>query len=659
MSEDRFEPGTGDTGGDAPAGLFSPRSRSDELMPLLRYLLAIVVTAAALGAQFLLFPEPGYAFLLFYPAVFVTSWIAGTGPGLLATLLSLVAADYLFIHPVGTFKIGTGTDHARAAIFAVMAILMSAANGRALRMQARERALMLASRRNEAQLQLIADALPVLISYIDRDLIYRFANRTYTEWFGLPVSEIIGHPVVDVIGPESLAGVRSRLDGVLRGEEARFDATLPYTRGGTRHIQATYQPHVGPEGRILGFTALVEDVTERKRAEIALREANERLRSAVDASELALTQVRSSEERFRAIFDRAGVGMAEADAATKRFIDVNPKYCELTGYTRDELLAMTFAELTHPDDRAADAAALARGDTSYEVEKRYIRKDGRVIWVHVSATLLTRAGASRSIAVIHDVTFRRRAEEALRAAVAARDEFLSIASHELKTPLTSVKLQTQFTKRLITRGDPDALRPDRVKKFIDSTDRQVERLSRLVDDMLDISRIASGRLTIARERFDLAEAVHDVVERLSPVLADSGCEVRVQAQPGAAGAWDRFRIEQVLVNLLTNAARYGAGKPIHVAVGRADGIATITVADEGRGIAKEDHARIFGRFERAIAAGDPSGLGLGLYIAREIVDRHGGRIEVESDIGRGAKFTVILPSTCEPDGGGDGAAKQA
>jgi signal transduction histidine kinase len=230
-----------------------------------------------------------------------------------------------------------------------------------------------------------------------------------------------------------------------------------------------------------------------------------------------------------------------------------------------------------------------------------------------------------------------------KAATRLRDEFISIASHELKTPLTSLKLQTQISQRLIARGDVSAYEPAKTQKLIETTGRQLERLSRLVEDMLDISRINTGKLHLEISRFDLCELVRETLERIQPQIDNSGCTVEAEACEPVEGDWDRYRIEQVLNNLLSNAIRYCPGKPIRVSVRTEERQAMLMVRDEGAGIAPENHERIFSRFERAVSASNISGLGLGLYICRNIIEAHGGRIHVESELGRGSSFIVALP----------------
>lgn len=230
--------------------------------------------------------------------------------------------------------------------------------------------------------------------------------------------------------------------------------------------------------------------------------------------------------------------------------------------------------------------------------------------------------------------------ESQREAVEMRDEFLSICSHELRTPLTSMKLQNQLVQRSF-RGS--SVGPDRIERLVQQSGRQIERLERLVEEMLDISRIRSGKLTLTTEELDFAQLVNDVAERFAPQLQDAGCAVTVHAPTALPGRWDRLRLEQVIVNLLSNAMKYGAGKPIEVRLSQMGDHAVLSVRDEGIGIAPEHQSRIFERFERASSKTEISGLGLGLYIVRQILELQGGTISVESRLGFGSCFEVSLP----------------
>ncbi|MGZ3461640.1 MAG: ATP-binding protein, partial [Archangium sp.] len=227
-------------------------------------------------------------------------------------------------------------------------------------------------------------------------------------------------------------------------------------------------------------------------------------------------------------------------------------------------------------------------------------------------------------------------------AVRRRDDFLSIAAHELKTPLTSLQLHLQGLMSQVRQG-LERIPPERLAAKLDSANLQTQRLGKLVNELLDVSRISQGQLLGTREEVDLVQVVRGVVERSRDALARAECPLRLNLVPSMVGCWDTLRLEQVVLNLLTNAAKYGSGRPIEITVDGDEAHARLRVRDEGIGIAKEDAARIFERFERAVSVRHYGGFGIGLWIAREIVQALGGTIEVESAPGQGATFTVTLP----------------
>ena len=229
-----------------------------------------------------------------------------------------------------------------------------------------------------------------------------------------------------------------------------------------------------------------------------------------------------------------------------------------------------------------------------------------------------------------------------RAAIRVREDFLSIASHELRTPLTSLSLLVERFRLALRRGEPAS--PDKDQARIDLLARQVDRLTNLVDSLLDISRVMAGRLVIECEELDLAELVREAVERCRVLLARAGCavELALPDQP-CDGAWDRMRLDQMVSNLLTNAVKYGPGSPIEVRVECTADRARLSVRDHGVGIAPRDQRRIFQQFERAEPRPGIGGLGLGLWIAARSAEAMGGRIELDSALGQGACFIVDLP----------------
>jgi len=228
-------------------------------------------------------------------------------------------------------------------------------------------------------------------------------------------------------------------------------------------------------------------------------------------------------------------------------------------------------------------------------------------------------------------------------AIGLRDEFLTIASHELKTPITSLQMQIQVTERLVRRAPSANVTPARLESMLQVLNRQTARLGHLVDELLDVSRLHTRRLGLVCEPVELASLIREVVEQMAAQLAAAGCSIALEMDEPVVGYWDRSRLEQVLLNLLSNAMKYGTHRPIFVGARRQGDTAAITVRDQGIGIAEEDQQRIFNRFERAVSAQNFGGLGLGLYLVRSIVTSHGGSVRVESKPNAGATFIVELP----------------
>jgi PAS domain S-box-containing protein len=229
-----------------------------------------------------------------------------------------------------------------------------------------------------------------------------------------------------------------------------------------------------------------------------------------------------------------------------------------------------------------------------------------------------------------------------QAAIKIRDEFLSIASHELKTPLTPLKLQIQQLLRMFTQST--SLDSERIQRLLNTSNRQISRLSKLIEELLDISRISRGQLQLELDEFCLSELIEDVAQRFGRQLEEANCELQLALEPGLHVNWDAFRIEQVIVNLLANAIKYAAGQPVRIETKRKGDDVILIVKDHGIGIAPIDQERIFKRFERAVSQDHFGGMGLGLYIVSQILQLHGGHIDVESELGKGASFKVEIPA---------------
>jgi PAS domain S-box-containing protein len=314
------------------------------------------------------------------------------------------------------------------------------------------------------------------------------------------------------------------------------------------------------------------------------------------------------------------------------------------------LLVESFFERVHPEDRAAIRENVQRalvGGGPYRIEHRIIRPSGEVRWVRESADVEFDGDGRplRLMGVVQDVTEAHLAKEALERAVRARDIFLSIASHELKTPLTPLTLQLQSIDRL-ARKTQGALPVTTVLEKVAKAEKQVAHLSRLVEDLLFVARATEDGLELAPEPLDLSALVAEVAERFRPAFEAVGAALSVETPGPVPSMWDRLRLDQALSNLLGNALKYGRGQPVSVVLRASDEEASLSVRDRGIGIAPEDCERIFGRFERAVSDRNYGGFGLGLWIARQVVEAMGGEVEVASRLGEGSTFTVTLPRRC-------------
>lgn len=231
----------------------------------------------------------------------------------------------------------------------------------------------------------------------------------------------------------------------------------------------------------------------------------------------------------------------------------------------------------------------------------------------------------------------------LEQAVRMRDDFMSIVAHEVRTPLNGLILETQLRKMHLARDNAAAFTLDKMHAMVDRDERQIKSLIRLIEDMLDVSRIRTGKLSIRPNRFDLVQLVGNLLQNFAQQIEAAETTVTFEAENPVEGCWDEFRIEQVISNLLTNALRYGGRSPIQVRVYRQGNQARVEVQDNGIGISEENQKRIFQQFERVSAKTVVAGLGLGLFISEQIVAAHGGSIVVESQINEGALFRVCLP----------------
>ena len=335
----------------------------------------------------------------------------------------------------------------------------------------------------------------------------------------------------------------------------------------------------------------------------------------------------------------------------------------LKGYRAGEIIGRHFSTFYPPEDIEAGKPdrelELAAAHGTLEDESWRIRSDGSRFWANVILTAVRDdAGQLRGFAkVTRDLTEQRRAEEErlklarAEAALRLRDEFLSIASHELRTPLNALLLHAASLDFVIrSESSSGTPLPGGLLDRVASITRQGARLNELIERLLDVSRLATGRLAIKLEPMDLVEVVNEIVATYRPEAETIGSPIRVSAPPGVPGFWDPLRVGQIITNLLSNALKYGRAKPIDVTVETKGDRARIAVRDHGIGIPREQWESIFDRFDRGAVPRDTAGLGLGLYIVDRLVRAHGGTVALDSVVGKGSTFTVELPRRADPNG---------
>ncbi|NMO22716.1 PAS domain S-box protein [Pyxidicoccus fallax] len=488
---------------------------------------------------------------------------------------------------------------------------------------------------------LLGEAPAAIAILRGEDLTFEFANTLHDKVAGRRIPP--GTPMVEAM-PELLSqpGLLETLRRVLRTGEPfkaeEFSVRLDRHGNGTPEesfFNLAFVPIRDTSGRITGVLTHAVEVTEQVRSRMRVEEA---------------------ERRLKAITDNATLGLFLMDAR-QHCVFMNPAAEAITGFTLAEVQGQPLHEFIHhtrpdgtpypmaecPIDRALPTRAQEQG------QDVFVRRDGSFYPVAFTASpLLVEGVPSGTVIELRDTTKEnRQAEERerllreLRQSVRLRDEFLSVAAHELKTPLTPLALRLAQLRRGAQDSYRETRNRERELKNLEVAEAQVHKLAVLVDGLLDVSRLAEGRLSLHLEDVDVADVVREVTRDMEPQATRSPLQVEVES--GAVGHLDRVRVAQVVTNLLSNALKFGTGRPVHVRLRIVGRWARLTVSDQGIGIAPELLERIFHRFERGVSERHYGGLGLGLYVTRQLVEAMGGTVKAESTPSRGATFTVDLP----------------
>ncbi|MFT4041108.1 MAG: PAS domain S-box protein [Thermomicrobiales bacterium] len=485
-------------------------------------------------------------------------------------------------------------------------------------------------------------------------------NPAAEAMFGIPREQALGLPL-DALIPEEfreqhragLAAYRETGSGALVDTGALTE--LPALRSTGERITIELRLSPIATSRFPGnfVLALIRDATVRKQGELdRLRLAEEQgARAAAEAATLAL---RESETRFRTAFDHAPIGM-DLVALDGRFMQVNAALCALFGYSEQELRTMTTIDLTFPEDRAPDEVLVKRmvaGEIpTFQLEKRYIRKDGQVIWGRVNSSVVRDAEGTPLyfIGQVEDITGRIMAEEELRAALAdaqaanrAKGVFLDMMSHELRTPLQATLGYSEF----LLAGPETSLSVDQ-RQDVSAIHQASQRMIRLINQLLDLSRLDAGGLSLASEPVDLASVLEQVRQDVAPQVMERGLSLQISVPaslPLVQG--DAERVRQILLNLAGNAVKFTEAGSIHIEVALLDASTVeVVVTDTGIGIPADALPHIFDEFyqQNRHLSRRFGGAGLGLAIARKLATQMGGTISVSSEAGAGSIFRLRLP----------------
>ncbi|MFP2907204.1 ATP-binding protein [Pyxidicoccus sp. 3LFB2] len=533
-----------------------------------------------------------------------------------------------------------------------------------------------ALRESEARFRNMADNAPVMLWMTDVSGACIWLNRQWHDYTGQTHEEGMGLGWLDAVHPED----RERAGEAFLGAHAskgpfRIEYRIRSHTGEYRWAIDSASPRLGASGEYLGYIGSVIDIHERKRGEERLAFMSEASRLLSESLDYEATLSRATELAVPTLGDWCMLDILEEGGGIKR-VKVSCAHRSLDAQVRDTV-RFPPAVTGHPGHAPSRALREGRAILVEDADDGYKQKvafspehlahmraigfqsmmsvplvaRGRTLGVitflaitpgrrFTQADLETAEDLARRAALaVDNGRLYREAQQAVR----VREEFLQVASHELKTPLTPLSLKLQMLARA-AEGFPRERFP-RLSSDVDMMLQQVKRLSSLMDELLDVSRINSGRFLLTLEVVDLCALVRDTMARFEPEVVRMGGRLVADLPEALVGVWDRQRLEQVMTNLLSNALKYGGGRPVHVRVWEDGGQARVAVRDDGIGISREALPRIFEKFERAVSDRHYGGLGLGLYITRQIVEALGGTIGVESAPGRGSTFTVTLPLT--------------
>jgi PAS domain S-box-containing protein len=597
-----------------------------------RYGLAAVWTVAAVWVTVTWTPATARPYTAPLAAVILSAWFGGFRPALLSLALSALAIN---IYLAGTQPAWGVTDLIRTALFAGIALLITAF-ARARESSERE------ARRQNAHLEAMFGQAAMGISYLSLDGRLRRVNHRMAAIIGRTIDNTVGLTCEQITHPDDWPSHAQLIERVARGELKEIAVDKRYLRPDASPVwvHVSMARLLDDAGHVEGLIAIVEDITERHEAEDRLRASENRYRSLVDAS----------------------AAIVWTSDARGGFTSQQESWQASTGQDPAHYSGWGWAEAIHPEDRDrvqalwADTLAQPRPvDTEVRIwnapTQSYRWYSSRAVPRHgASGAVEEWVGActdihERRLAEIHLRESEERARGALaiaRQADREKDDFLALLAHELRNPLAPIRTAVQLLKM---RKQPDA-EDHRLHGVID---RQVQHLVRMVDDLLDVSRVLRGKVELRREPIDIADAIAIAAETSRPLIDTQRQQLTLALPAGAVTVHgDAVRLSQVIANLLNNASKYsGVGATIHLSAAQVEGDVVIQVRDSGAGIPGDVLARVFEPFVQADRSLERSrgGLGIGLTLVKKIVELHNGQVSAESaGLGQGSVFTIRLPA---------------
>lgn len=457
---------------------------------------------------------------------------------------------------------------------------------------------------------------------IDSTATTKFANNALGKIFGVEAAQMPGHKVFEFMDEDAAAVAMEVLGGLANGEEVQGEFRFRHSTGRDVWTRFFATPITNSNGGFDGAFGLFTDITD----EVGTRRARS-----------------LAESLFQQATESAPIGQALADASG-RFTQVNRAYCELTGYSEEELLRKKFGALAHPDELDElneHVDSLRNGDTdSFSMEKRYIRRSGETVWaqLHVSALRDETGELIAFVAQVININEAKLLRESLEQSNHELRQFTSLASHDLQAPLRTVGgFATVLTQTLTDKLD------DRERMYLDQINQGVESMQTLIRDLLAYSRL--GRSDINLVPVDLRRVVDKVRSSLQSDIAESNTDLRLHVSSFAVVSGDQQQLTQAIQNLIANSIAYRHPDRQNVIEVRAARFRTeiiLSIEDNGIGIPEDQQDRVFEMFHRLNR--DDSGSGIGLAIVRRIIDRHNGTIKVTSDAATHTKFTLRLPA---------------